>query len=340
MKADLLTMKRITRGVTDIVEENGAFSFRRFTPEQEAVDDLTGTKERFYKSRRAASVRLDFITDSPFLSLEYSDSPRRPKGGVYAFDLYLDGVLASHKGFTLPEEIPETEPDPAESHPEFSVRFELGEGKKHVELYFAALKYTRIKYVELADGALIEDAPRQKNLLILGDSITEGVYSDYPSMIYANVLGRMLDREIRNHGISGEKFFGNKIVPGSYGKVDAVLVAYGTNGRNNPPLHQKGLEEFMEKLDREFPDVPVFISLPIYRIGEEVQEGVILLADARKNIAREAAKYPRFHVIDSSRFVPHDPGFYRDGLHPIDLGHVLLATGLAAAMKPILDAGE
>ena len=69
MKLNIEQLKEITLGAIDILEENGVFTFRRFT---KAQDELYASGHMSYhnRSKAPAGVKFNFKTDSKNLFIK------------------------------------------------------------------------------------------------------------------------------------------------------------------------------------------------------------------------------------------------------------------------------
>ena len=124
-----------------------------------------------------------------------------------------------------------------------------------------------------------------------------------------------------------------RIVPGSYPEADFILVAYGTNARLDGNYKLR-VEEFFAALNQEFPKKPVFVILPIHRIGEETETDRLPLPEARAHITKVCGQYPNITLLDGTKFVPWDLSCYYDGfLHPNDLGMTHFAMNLTEQLQ-------
>lgn len=302
----------------------------RLVPERFSDLQRTGypyAGAQYLRTYCQASVTLDFITDAAAMAFSYANMWNESDSEPCTFDLWLDGTLTRRYWLPLGEDRHRT--------PDGALRMELGAGEKRVTLHL-----TNYFHVELFDFAL-EDATfarpyeHRGRFLAFGDSITEGFFAQTPSQTYVNILSRLLDMEAVNYGIGGEKCRPG-LVMGEYPDCDFVTVAYGTNdfphtaperfGENLPALHAR--------LHETFPDVPVFILLPIWRKIAEKEKPLGTLRDVSARIGASAAKYPNFRVIDCYDFLPHEKWTLRDGsLHPNDQGMDVYAHRLAAVIR-------
>lgn len=327
MKLNLEQMKEITLGALKI-ETNGAgeYCFYRFTEHQ--MEDVYIEIPDFYKkSKAAAGVRLDFLTDSESLSFRYtikSGSSRK----FYFFDCFVDGVLVSHEG----------EMEMSDKAGEISVTLGADKRERRVTLWLPGLSIVRLSDVTLDDGASLRRAPTARKILVLGDSITQGYDAVYPSQSYANKMAWALDAEIVNQAIGGEIFRPAILDEELPFTPDLITVAFGTNDWSGQTAEafEKNADGFYTKLAGLYPDTPVFAILPIWRADWEKVTRTKPFHESREILRTLAEKHPNFRVIDGMTLTPHLPAFFSDlYLHPNDLGFQIYAQELVRQMKEI-----
>lgn len=327
MKLNLEQMKEITLGALKI-ETNGAgeYCFYRFTEHQ--MEDVYIEIPDFYKkSKAAAGVRLDFLTDSESLSFRYtikSGSSRK----FYFFDCFVDGVLVSHEG----------EMEMSDKAGEITVTLGTDKRERRVTLWLPGLSIVRLSDVTLDDGASLRRAPTACKILVLGDSITQGYDAVYPSQSYANKMAWALDAEIVNQAIGGEIFRPAILDEELPFTPDLITVAFGTNDWSGQTAEafEKNADGFYTKLAGLYPDTPVFAILPIWRADWEKVTRTKPFHESREILRTLAEKHPNFRVIDGMTLTPHLPAFFSDlYLHPNDLGFQIYAQELVRQMKEI-----
>ncbi len=326
MKLTLEQIKKITVGAVDVVECELGFAFRRFTKEQSEYYAIYRDNTYLKKTNSAAGVRLSLLTDSKTLSFEYAVRVDEcPTGGMARFDLYIDGVMHDHFGIV-------------EGDADKYVSLELGEGVKHVEVYLPWTKQVYLSNVCLDDGASYSPAKRSRTLLAYGDSITHGYFAQYPSLAYSVKLARMLDADIYNKAIGGDRFFPELLTLDEPIKPDIITVAYGTNdwARHKRSTVERRSRDFLLKLSEKFPNAKIFAITPLWRdradeprfmkkFGGYVTEVKGIIEENCKDLANVT-------VIDGGRLMPHTHDFFTDGLHPNDLGMCLYADNLYREM--------
>lgn len=327
MKLNLEQMKEITLGALNMdVSAAGEFCFYRFTEHQ--MEDVYIEIPDFYKkSKAAAGIRLDFLTDSETFSFRYtikSGSSRK----FYFFDIFVDGVMVAHEG----------EQEMVAKAGE--VKLTLGEGKceRRVTVWMPGLSIVRLSDVTVDDGATLRRAPTARKILVLGDSITQGYDAVYASQCYANKLAHALDAEILNQAIGGEVFRPAILDENLPFTPDLITVAFGTNdwSKLTAEAFEKNADDFYTKLAELYPDTRVFVILPIWRADWEKTTKTKPFHESRAILKSLAEKHPNFRIIDGMALTPHLPSFYSDlYLHPNDLGFEIYAEELVKRINEI-----
>lgn len=324
MTLNLRQIREIVRGAVRVEEENGLIFLRRFTKGQEAAYKNTGDEGLFRRTTSTAGIRLALRTDSQRLSFSFERFVATSRKTAY-FDLYINRQMVDHVGFETQE--PQSG----------NLSFALGAGEKDVELYFPWEACFAIKDVTLDDGACLRGLFRPRRLLAFGDSITQGVYSNHPSLSYACRLAGLLDAELANKGIGGDTVFPELLCESEpAGAPDLITVAYGTNDWG---LRTK--EEFLEKcrafaqgLLRLYPNVPIVFITPVWRYDWDKQ-GVKMgiPACAVEDLIRKACQgIDAVRIISGWGLIPADTAYYYDGVHPNDEGFAAYAENLYAAL--------
>lgn len=319
-----------------VTEEKGGFVFHRFTEAQtEHFSDYDKTR-----AQSSAGVRLEFVTDSDFISFAFTDAWVSSNRGYFYSDLKVDGRLVAHVGTDLgrrPEGGPTVRKLPDITHVE-----KFSPGRKRVTLYPPAIAFSRLEKLELSDGASFEPLRPEKYIVAFGDSITEGMDAHFPSLHYLNQTAEAFNACARNLAIAGG-CFDPGIVEGKMPPADLVTVAYGTNDfrHASPESFAATMPLFFRRVAESYPETPVFVMMPLYRIpmdetGESFQIGT--LDEVRDAIRREAEQYPNYTVLDSKFFVAPEPSSFRDErLHPNEAGNTSVADHLKREIVARLD---
>ncbi len=335
MKLTFDQIRSITTGAMVCREnEDGSTYLRRVTADQHAPYP---TDNKYYPAyTRAAGITLDFYTNAEELTLSV-DGSAAPKQTRMTVDVLEDGALsASHVSVFGREDA-----DSEQAFHNLHFPFCLKKGEKRVTVYFDNHRAINGLTVELTDGATLRPYVHKRTIVAFGDSITQGSSPRFPSNTYMHRLCRMLDAKVYNFGIGGERFLKEKIVPGTYPACDFVTIAYGTNDFGHKDSAEEGfrnnMPEFLRKAAAEFPHVPIFVFLPLWRQTEEIPRNIGTLQSVRDRIAAEAAKYPNMTVIDCQSFIPAEAKYFADlVLHPNDEGMALYAQQLFCELEKYL----
>lgn len=324
----VLTDKQIreaVRGAVEIQEENGFYSFFRFTTEQKT--DFENKRQFFYdRTYASAGVRLHFTTNSRTLRFSYALS-RLTTEATHAFDLFQNGELTKHEVLPTNEDTHE-------------ISWTLGDGEKELILYFPWAVYTKISAPVLDDDASFAPAPCGKTVFLFGDSITQGFCAAYPSGTYAMRLSRALGLHIINKGIGSERFRPEVLGHKDTIRPDAIVIAYGTNDWNSCTYEtvQHDAGAFFARLKALYAGVPTVVITPIARMDSDTKKPYGRPFSAiHDDIAALCADNPDIRVLRGEPLMPRDAAnFVQDGLHPNDEGFARYAENLVPALKKLL----
>ncbi|MBQ8356714.1 MAG: SGNH/GDSL hydrolase family protein [Clostridia bacterium] len=309
-------------GAAEIVEKDGKLVPYRYGKH---VRDVIYPEGNGYHGAmfHTSGVISRFVTDSKTLTFSWVSVPA---GGGHTFDVWADGVMYAHIGCGAGQGTLETR---------------LPEGSKTVEIYFPHHSAGQIYDVTLEEGATFENAPARKyKILFIGDSITHGSTSTYASMTYAHQVARMLDAELVNQGIGGERF--NPMAVDDemdFFRPDLVSVAYGTNDWSHSSSHGRmvgAANGHFARLRDKYPDIPIVAILPLWRADMGRVTAVGTFEDMR-TIIREAAARFDVTVVDGMELVPHVTSVYADQrLHPNTFGFQFYADNLLPHFEKLL----
>ena len=317
MKLSLEQLRSVTHGAVRLEETTDGVRFWRMTEAQIQHYVDRGDEHQAIRAVQSAGVRLAFLTDSRTLCFSVDLLPDL-SGRYLGFDVYENGAMIAHFG--------------VENEPVKNCCAELSAGETLVELYFPWDKGVVLNELCLDDGATLVPHKRSRTLLAFGDSITHGAHAVYPSLAYIQRLARMLDADLENRGVGGDKFSSVIAREEPFEAPDIVTVAYGTNDWRHLPLErfERECPAMLDILAKRYANAKIFVISPIWRAdwNDEGCMGIPFRAIYDK-LCEYTAAYPNVTVIDAWSFVPHLPAFYGDGrLHPNDLGFACYAERL------------
>lgn len=207
-----------------------------------------------------AGVTLDFVTDSISLSFEYRIFSASNSVMCY-FDVFVNDHLYCHTGKA------------GQSWAAGTVSLQLPEGKKRVTVYFPCLHKGEIRNLNIDTGAQFVPAlagKEHQKILFLGDSITQGFTTAYPSLAYSNILTRAMHAECLNQAVGGDIFDEAKLDVTPLFVPDMVLVAYGTNDWYWRRDIEASALAYYRKLTQIYPEAKI---LPCCPYGVAIRKG-------------------------------------------------------------------
>ncbi len=304
-------LEKITFGALKITENEGHFDFFRFAPEQVAVYEREAP--RFApRTESSTCVQFDFYTDAESFSFSYSTESRMGPLINYAFiDVWVDGMMVAHEGRYH------------NTKKEGRLELTLPKGEKHLTVYFPCFFRTTVWDVSLPDGASVRPANKKYKVLMLGDSITHGAESHFPSLTSANTVIRELGFDAVCQAIGGEVFRPSILGDKRLFNPDIITVALGANDWNGVPDGKR----YFEKLSALYPNSRIIYVSPIWSKG--LDEHCLEAIDGYEAAAREHGA----EVIHGLDTIPHLPEMFTDGEHPSTLGFTLYSKALLKAFR-------
>ena len=313
---DIELIRKIARGAVAVSGENGGAVFHRFTEEQREV--YRNNESFLIRSFADAGIRLEFTTDAKNFVFGGSAEAASSRE-YYFFDVYVNGALVRHVGNYS-----------YRNDPEFRFEVELPGGTSRVAVHFPWSAKITLTELEFAGAAKVEPVAKKRRIICYGDSITQGYTAYYPSLAYANIVADMLDAEVVNKAIGGDRFNPELAALPDAGRFDLVTVGYGTNdwSHERRDVLMDKAERFFELVTRNYPKVPVCAILPIWRHDWMRVTDVGTFAEGHAIIRAAAERHPAVKVVDGLELLPHLESCVSDGLHPNDFGFQSMAPAL------------
>lgn len=321
MKLNLEQLQQITTGTVKIKEENGQFSFSRFTTEQENLYQITN-KDFYNKTFSTAGVKFSFKTDSKnlFIKLKTSISTSRK---YFSVDVYVNdctiGYIDNFSDIQMAHDYTQQE----FLLGEFSKKFELGDGEKTVCVHLPWSVKTLIEEISIDDNSFIEGIKPKRKLMAYGDSITHGYDALRPSNRYVARLADRLGAEEFNKGIGGERFFPELAELKDSFMPDYITVAYGTNDWDfiDRETFKSKCKAFYTNISQNYPDSKIFSITPIWRKDMSEYREFGKFKKVEQDIRSAVMDVENITVISAFDFVPKNEKYFADlRLHPNDDG--------------------
>lgn len=213
---------------------------------------------------------------------------------------------------------------------------------------------------------------KEKKIVFLGDSITEGVGVSSIDHVYWNLVGQRTGAQVYGYGIGGTRIAPNHLagyddyidanwfgtrVEQMDPEADVVVVFGGTNdfGHGDAPMGTMkdrtndtfygAYHMLMQQLIERYPHAQLIVMTPLHRIGEEMMpfnEAGVRRAGVLKDYVdaiRDIAEFYSVPVVDLFAQSGLQPRvkilrelYMPDGLHPNDAGHRKIADRLMALL--------
>ena len=282
--------------------------------------------------------RIRFASDTTTLGVAADYSPYNPQEpmqnmcriGQAGIDAYVDGVYWAG---VAPREEAELEATFFEGVPKQMRQFTL-----HLPLYH----HVAVKHLILDDDAkLLPPAPFavSKPVVFYGTSITQGGCASRAGLSYQGMLCRDLNLDFVNLGFSGLGR-GEAVVARAMAEIDAscYVLEFGQNNATCAEFAEV-FAPFLSILRTARPKLPIVLATPLYRSAASWNAAVAADTEARREVVRQAyhaaiaAGDTRLYLVEGEdRISPADGAGLVDGVHPNDLGFLLMAE----SMKPVL----
>ena len=315
-------IKTITFGALDnLVDEKGIQFYRM--PVKHINHIQKNNEDYGIRALSTAGIILDFYTDSDFFAFSYDDVRQASSREWYYFSLFVDGKEYANIG----EEKVEL----------FYGNYytDLPKGRKRITLFFPNLFRVRLNKIELSNNAIFKPVEKERKVLFIGDSITQGYDAKCAANSYVNRFAYQTNSEAINAGIGGARFEEYWIDRSFAYDPDIVILALGTNAWKweTKEGFQQTADKLLKELSKLYFDKPIFMILPIWREESysEIFQGTFI--EGRELLAKIAKQYPQIQIIDLWKEIPHDKKYYSDVVHPNDQGMEYFFNGFLNALK-------
>lgn len=315
-------IKMITFGAVESLVDEAGIQFYRM-PIKHIRLIQKNNEDYGVRALSTAGIAVDFYTDSNFFAFSYDDVQRASSRNWYYFSLYVDGKEWANIG---------------EEKAELfcgSYCTDLPKGRKRITLFFPNLFRARLNKIELSDNAIFEPVKKERKVLFIGDSITQGADAKCAANSYVNRFAYKTNSEVINTGVGGARFEEYWIDSSFSYNPDIVIVALGTNAWrwNTKDYFQQTCDKLLKEVSALYFDKPIFLILPIRREESysEIFQGTIL--EGSELLAQTAKQYPQIRIINLWEDIPHDKKYYSDSVHPNDKGMEYFFNGFFNALK-------
>ena len=281
-----------------------------------------GTREFYRRLSRefaervdcTAGVRISFVTNAKELSAKFHAESFCRSHNV--LDVYENGVQVGSCRLA-----------DMQFTPEFHFARETSE-KARIDLWLPNTCGLRLLSTDFGHW---EPVPcEERKLLLLGDSIFQGISSYHPSNAIGNQLATIYKAETVNQSVGGAQFFPETLENLNF-KPDRILVALGINdAHSTSDGWMENIPAYFAKLRQLYPASPIVALTPIWSVPLSQNKTLRSRAEAITECIHHVAKAYNCRVLDGMNLVPHSGRFFNeDGTHPNDMGFLRYALSLS-----------
>lgn len=322
MPNDRSPLTAVFKGVVQVREENGMYTPLRLTDRQ-----LARYREipRCCYPYATAGIKLEFVTDAPVISFGYQYGATWTfwEDAIPQFDVYENDLLTDIFPFELESAAPVQ-----------MVRYTRRErAPSKITVYFPHNAELRVCTLSL--GNCTPTPAKDRRLLVLGDSISQGLMGNSASLCYTALVERFFDFELLNQSVGGDCFDADALDPALPFQPTDVLVALGTNDvffLKDLPVIRQNIAAYFVRVRELYGAARVrFVTPPFLTDAEEIPNEFGMVLEVSREIERKCREYG-WQCVDGMKLVPHHPRFFSDHAHPNDLGFAQYALHLIRQM--------
>jgi hypothetical protein len=315
-------------GACRVFEQDGAIELLRFSESQD--DYLKNNPDQirlnFSKSKSSSGIVLDFYSNTTSLKINLLTLECSDLQSCFA-DVFVNDCIYAHDGYN------------GARNGEINLDVKItNAGTNKITIYFPSLFQAKIKSVSIDDGATFEPVKVDRTFYFLGDSITCGYISDFPSLTYANIITRAYNAHSYNHSIGGAVFNELSICDNLPDCPDVIFVAYGTNNWSKNKDFDLPSLAFAKRLVELYPNSKIVCITPIWRggIAQTEKDKKYSFDTVSQTIKNNFQMFSNVTVIDGMDLVPHNSQYFvQDVLHPNALGFIEYAKNLKVKLDAI-----
>lgn len=288
----------------------------------------------------STGVAIVFRTDSPSVGVRWTTSSNRPGANTNlilhsGLDIYIkEGNKWVFAGVARPKPL-------SKEHESIMVN-RMEEGVKECMIYLPMFNGIPELEISVNKGSYIEaiPSPFKHKIVFVGSSITHGASASRPGASYVARLGRALNAETPNIGMSGrcklDDYFADIVCAA---KADAFVFDAFSNSTDK--MIEERLDYFVKRITTAHPNTPMIFLQTIKRDIGHFDLGARKRNDnqreaAEREMAKVCQKYRNVYFINPGLYVGEDHEGTVDGTHLNDLGTQRTIEMVLPKLKKIL----
>ncbi len=201
-----------------------------------------------------------------------------------------------------------------------------------VELFFPLTHQVGIKEFSCDQPIKAHESPLS-SILVLGDSIVQGVGSESPSVALTPRLASLSGLDVINQGLMGSLFNPDVVQPlDTELPISKIIVGYGTNDwvlRPSLSELEEVVDALLSRLFELYPTTEILLLSPLWRSDWQVERTMGSFNEMSETIEKVSRLFPLVTFIDCLTCIEHTSELFADGfLHPNKKGFSLYAQAL------------
>jgi len=266
-----------------------------------------------------SGVCMSFITKSREISFDFAvESFPRP---FVCFDIW------ENDAYTLPARFDDYTRNGTVSY----LRRRKEESK--ITVYLPCTCETYISDINI--GAYKPAVKHEKKLLVIGDSIAQGMNGIYPSFNPMTVLANHFSNNLLNQSYGGGYFNADGFDEDLDYEPDLIVFALGTNDMDLFPAGQiySNADLHIKKVRRRYPAAKTIIITPLWRYELDSDPSYFNIYKDAVSAIEKASLENGCITVYGSALIAHSETFFGPGdVHPNDLGFAQYALNLVKTL--------
>ena len=205
--------------------------------------------------------------------------------------------------------------------------------RRHVKVYLPCLTGAKIRNI-YANSEVFEEVEARSQLLVLGDSFSQGFVCGDPSLNWCSLLGYGLCQDVINQGIGGQ-VFQLRSIEGLQKVINPtrIVVEFGANyfyEACGESLIKREIRTYFKDLVFKFPDATIWAITPVWFNEDELIVHPKSCFNKVANMIEESiSEFSNVRLIDGQDILDHNTDLISDIYgHPNQEGQAQIAQRL------------